>query len=39
MKLAKTVLALCIVAVLGSALSACVVLPVPYRHGHHHRYP
>jgi len=38
MRLAKTVLGICAVAVLSSALSGCVVVPVPYRYGHYHHY-
>ena len=38
MKLTKILLGLCAAAVLSSALSGCVVMPVPYRYGHYHHY-
>jgi len=39
MRCAKIVLSLCGAAVLCTALSGCVVVPVPYRYGyHHHEY-
>lgn len=38
MKRVKSVLGLCIVAVLGLSLGGCVVVPVPYRSGHYHYY-
>jgi hypothetical protein len=34
MRLARLTAAACIAVVLSSALSGCVVVPVPYRYGH-----
>lgn len=41
MKLLKTLAGVCTAIALVSALSGCVVVPVPYGHGgyyHHYRY-
>jgi hypothetical protein len=32
----RFVLGLCAAAILSTALSGCVVVPVPYRYGYHH---
>jgi hypothetical protein len=38
MRLLRAVAAVCILVALGSALSACVVVPYPYSHGGYYHY-
>ena len=38
MRLVKAAAGVCILVVLGSVLSGCVVMPVPYGHGGYYHY-
>lgn len=38
MRLIKAVAGVCVLVALGSALSGCVIVPVPYGHGGYYHY-